>query len=54
MTAKFPAYRDDFVESYRSLIFEKGISSNRIFLGGDSAGGLSQEYVNHQLRTDVI
>ncbi|OCK77445.1 alpha/beta-hydrolase, partial [Lepidopterella palustris CBS 459.81] len=38
-TAKFPAYRDDFIESYRSLIFEKGISSDRIIFGGDSAGG---------------
>lgn len=38
-TAKFPAYRSDFIDSYRSLLFDYGIPAAKIFFGGDSAGG---------------
>ena len=30
---------DDFIDSYRSLLFDYGIPAAKIFFGGDSAGG---------------
>jgi acetyl esterase/lipase len=37
-SAKFPAYRDDFITVYQALL-DMAISSRNIFFAGDSAGG---------------
>lgn len=37
-TDKYPAYRDDFMTCYRCLL-DRGLAPEKIFFGGDSAGG---------------